>query len=323
METYNIDVYEQERTVWDITVANAAMCQVVCDYGVFSHYTEGGGRFLIDLTDLVRLHPTGTISVFFYNDYGRVIDSAQGVLSLTYNGLINPDNMQIPINRAAPAGIREDLQNGRIIMPPSVVYTQRKEISGLIYMYITPRIEIVTRGTPFDAYSVNHGVVSVLSVIGNTIDLPPYYDYVYIESSDFIGYQYYMRARPLEIGRSYAMVQWVSRFGTIKRCIWECLRGQTEQQDTYKLYSMYNAYNVHNGITDKLTLRLTGLDAYDYWYYADIITSSDVRVITLDSADSVTERNRVEVTTKSVTIPDGDAGATLTVNVNLQRYDAI
>ena len=99
------------------------------------------------------------------------------------------------------------------------------------------------------------------------------------------------------------------------------LRDATQTTDeVIKLETLDGTYNQIKGRTDGFKLYLDELTAYDYWYYADVITSSKVEV----SLDGTTWQ-QVEVTTKSVTIPNTSEGKTnkLEIIVNWRNYDAV
>lgn len=59
---------------------------------------------------------------------------------------------------------------------------------------------------------------------------------------------------------------------------------------------------------EEMTLYLDGLTAYDVWYYGQIIASSDVRV----------NGREVDVLSKDVAIPDGDAGGLYELRVRVR-----
>lgn len=135
--------------------------------------------------------------------------------------------------------------------------------------------------------------------------------------------------QPLLCEKRYACVEWVGRTGYKKRTTWQVEVVTDMQNDAQELLHVQNAYNVRMGLEQKMTLRLDSLNAYDYWYYSDIVTSPDVRVALsasdYDSAsDKLRDSARVQVTTKNVKQRDGDAEfGTLKVEINYRRYDAI
>ena len=82
---------------------------------------------------------------------------------------------------------------------------------------------------------------------------------------------------------------------------------------------MLNDYDDVKGREDSFTIRLDGLNNYDLWYYADLITSSSVKV-TLDGE----KWQKVQVTEKNITLPDGEANnGILEISLNYAKYDAV
>lgn len=136
--------------------------------------------------------------------------------------------------------------------------------------------------------------------------------------------------RPLDCDMRYALVEWISRSGVKKRATWEVSQVADEQAEAQEIIDIQNAYDIRMGLLQKMTLRLRDLNAYDLWYYSDIVTSPDVRVAVNESdfdmtADEIRTSARVAITTKSVKQKDGEGGAwnTLTVEIKYRRYDAV
>ena len=94
---------------------------------------------------------------------------------------------------------------------------------------------------------------------------------------------------------------------------------KTAPANSYNLLPIDNEYIEIKGRVDEMTIGLDGLTIYDLWYYGDVITSSKVEV------DDGRGYNRVEVTTKSITLPSGEAGndGKLEIVLNWKRYDAV
>jgi len=119
--------------------------------------------------------------------------------------------------------------------------------------------------------------------------------------------------------RRYAAVKWVSFTGNTREHTFEIVKVKTESAGNYSLLPTDNEYVDIKGRVDSFVIRLDGLCTYDIWYYSDLITSSKVEV----SLDGSTY-TRVQVTSKSITLPDGEAqDGVLEINVNWKRYDAV
>jgi hypothetical protein len=95
------------------------------------------------------------------------------------------------------------------------------------------------------------------------------------------------------------------------------------QENIVELSSRFNSFDVRKGYVQSLTLRLSGLNRYDYWYYSDIITSNDVRIAVNEIDANFGEETRVDVTTKSVTIPNSNGLYTLELEIKYKRYDRV
>lgn len=129
--------------------------------------------------------------------------------------------------------------------------------------------------------------------------------------------------REPQCGRCYAMVQWVSACGIIKRHTFEVRDVELSVSDSVSLQNNFGGFREVKGTRKGLRLHLPQLTAYDYWYYSDIITSSDVRVAVSEIDADFGEDTRVKVTTKSATIPNGASVADFDVDVILKDYDII
>lgn len=126
--------------------------------------------------------------------------------------------------------------------------------------------------------------------------------------------------KPLDCERRYAAVRWVSATGVVRVHTFE-VRDLTQTADeTVSLETADGTYSQLRNRRDSFNLCIDNLNAYDYWYYADIINSQSVKV----SFDGDNWRN-VAVTTKSATIPNANSGklSNLEINVNWREYDEV
>ena len=118
----------------------------------------------------------------------------------------------------------------------------------------------------------------------------------------------------------YALVRWVSFTGETRAHWFEVTKQKSDTAGAYNLLPIDNEYVEIKGRVDGFTLRLDGLNRYDLWYYADVLNSSKVEVSFNGSTWA-----RVQITTKSITLPDGESGKNgkLEIQVNWKRYDAV
>lgn len=121
-------------------------------------------------------------------------------------------------------------------------------------------------------------------------------------------------------GVTYADVRWMSATGHERIATMELREHTVAVGDKLNIDAADGEYDERKGREDNLVLRLQGLTQYDVWYYGDIVTSSSVDI----SLDGSTWRT-VRVTSKDVTIPDGNGGELqeLKVSITYADYDAV
>lgn len=254
----------------------------------YGYYLGNTGEVCIDLTDYVRTYPSVS-SIYLMED-----GLSACTLSVSVKGLINPANVIIPYHPLKAYGA--------VIVPPT------KMICALDQSIIECAELYTTSGT----WSVTGYAAKSISgrSIGNI-------DGAFTLSDGTHSRKYVPRKRHCDA--EYAFVKWISFTGIERIHIFEVVKTKTEAADAFSLMPIDNEYIEIKGRKDGLTLRLDGLCAYDLWYYSDVITSSNVQV-----SMNGTSWDRVQVTTKSVTQPDGEGGnGKLEIAINWKRYDAV
>lgn len=253
------------------------------------------GAIYIDMTDYIRAYQNDLRHVYVKKDDLDAYDLTTSVV-----GLISPNSVIIP-----PSGV-----NLVYIMAPSVMYAPIG--SGLLqYCIYGDGYYMATARAKYLPGNTTANILNENSVPAGTTRIEFWHltDNIFAERA----------IRPLMCDHNYAMVEWVDYTGKTRRHTFEVVKSKTESADAYSLLPTDNEYVEIKGRRDGFTLRLTGLNAYDMWYYADVITSSNVNV-SLDG----TNYDRVQVTKKDITIPDGNAAdGTLEITINWKRYDAV
>lgn len=140
------------------------------------------------------------------------------------------------------------------------------------------------------------------------------------------------KPKEVECGVRYAVIKWRSFVGPYKTHTFEIKSQKTEAQDDYSLLMVDNSYNEIRGSEESLILSIDELDTYNLWYYSDILTSSEVSLMVCDGkvfyeispSKETVGGIRLEITTKSVTIPSGErADGKLEFEAKIKRYDAV
>lgn len=252
----------------------------------------------IDMSDYIRTYRNVTkIYLSETNDPGDYIEYNVSIL-----GLINPEGVIIPSH----AG-------NMIIVPPYKMIAPIGSALG--------RVAFELRTYPNDAWTISEFDSANELIGGGTAQVPSLKldadtkSFVLSMTGDSI-------ARTLSdmiCDNQYAMVRWTSFTGAQRNHIFEVRKSTIASDDGYSLLDIYNEYRDIKGKEDGFTLHLEGLNAYDIWYYSDIITSSLVEV----SLDGV-NWTKIQVTTNNITIPDGNGTrGKLDITIKYKRYDAV
>ena len=247
----------------------------------------------VDLTDYVRTYGSQTFTVYFrYVISGTTYTKN---IAITTKGRINPEGVIIPNQRLAAYGA--------LIVPPSKIYFPDDQ-DAVEYLsaefYATSGAWTVAGLATLENTGVIDNMTGSFSVNGNGA------------SMSFVP-------RFIDCGDS-VLVRWVSFKGATRCHVLPARKATISTADAFSLLPIDNEFVNIKGRADGFTLAMDGLNQYDLWYYADMITSSKVEV----SIDNGATWDRVEITDKSITLPDGERmDGKLEIQVNWKRYDAV
>lgn len=135
--------------------------------------------------------------------------------------------------------------------------------------------------------------------------------------------------KPLVDCDLYACVEWVGVSGELKRATWRAGKRTVSAEERKALEHDARPFRTIKGREESAVIWLDGLTPYDYDYYSDIITSSDVRVvfrgneITLENG-RLPKYLAVDVMTSAATPNDGTCEhQKLEVQIKYRKYDAV
>lgn len=315
---WNSSVYAQERNILTVSNydANTVKIQVVSTNpsGITASYVLPAGRVAmqVDLTDLVRMTKGrglsgGTFRVVELDSTGTEISSYGKNYSII--GRINP----LTYYNALPSD--EILDAFRLaISAPSVMYKRLDNVADQITFELA---------AGYDTYPFTTGRIKFPPTEGaaisfaNMVQVPndaSGVEFWHLDEERIIVYG----LKELECGKRYAEVEWESFTGRTRRHVFEVVKLTEEEINDVELEMINNEYDVRKGKRISFALRLEDLTAYDYWYYSDLITSSNVKV-----ALRGTDYKRVQVTEKKSVIPESNECGlfTLEIPINFVRYD--
>ena len=292
---FDYNVYLQEQPTIEVLSKNNRDVLVGLGSDVVSYTPDENKMVYVNLTDYMSVFGDGSIGV------GTPVSSR---IDVNYRvvGMVSPENMIIPrIN---------EIQDFVPIIQPSKMYALPFGLHGSVSVW--------NSGQSDDVY---YGVFQ-----SRTIPLSPLASNLEIEEGLFVScgdIKYSTHISPLSCGRTYAAVQWATRWGGVNVMTFEVVDVKQTQENIVELSSRFNGFNVRKGYVQSFVLRLSGLNKYDYWYYSDIITSNDVRVAMNEIDGRFDAETRVDVTTKSVTIPNSNGLYSLELEIKYKRYDRV
>lgn len=292
---FDYNVYLQEQPTIEVLSKNNRAVLVGLGSDVVSYTPDENKMVYVNLTDYMSVFGNGSIGV------GTPVSSRIDVNYLVV-GMVSPENIIIPrIN---------DIQDFVPIIQPSKMYALPFGLYGSVSVW--------NNGQSDDVY---YGAFQ-----SKTLPLSPLASNLEIKEGLFVScgdIKYSTHISPLSCGRAYAAVQWATRWGGLNVMTFEVVDVKQTQENIVELSSRFNGFNVRKGYVQSFVLRLSGLNRYDYWYYSDIITSNDVRVAVNEIDANFGEETRVDVTTKSVTIPNSNGLYSLELEIKYKRYDRV
>lgn len=299
-EKWNLAYYSRERVAVKVTCTKAGTLDVWFTSEIGVSYQLPVGDTMIELTDFVPMVLTADRYIRFEGYFGS--GSAESVdITVSMVGAEDSNRVIIPYNPALTDTIYQ--------VPPHAIYAPREQSVSVM-------LEL--------------GVLGEYMWRGGTRTAPAKYQYATVLDTVSAGDSIYMGeslvketwrtyVKEVPCGTMYRVCAWFGRLGGEKTLIW-LARGVTEEvTESQEIQAIPNANTLAFGVDvrknyrETLTLYLPNLDAYDTYYYADIITS-----------DSVTIDGRaVRVLSSSVTYPNGNDRGSIEVTVEYAEHDTI
>lgn len=294
VQAYDANVWIQERNVLRISDPGSTKVSIGTTTSTqFATYSlDKSHKAVVDVSDYIRTHAAAT-NIYVSTDGGARVNA-----NYIPVGLINPANVIIP---------ETDIAFQALVAFPRVYLQAINGVASSFEM----------RGFPGGS-GLEYGGYGVDFVDGSNVLPSSIVSFNYGNGQTGEYGTFYLRL--IDCEKRYASVRWQSFTGATRCHTLEVRDVNQAANDVINIETLDGSYNQIKGRTDGFKLYLDDLDEYDYWYYSDIITSSKVEV----SLDGQTW-NQVEVTTKSVTIPNTNTGATnkLEIALNWRRYDAV
>lgn len=317
-DTNILDVYLNVGIVADgVVLSETQGGDAIAVYSFFGRQTK------IDMSEYLRREA-----------YGAADGKISGSFWLRLNGSDQDYDLQVTYNtqgRANPARewIVASREDGFQLLP-SVIYGDElvNAVEYQMPIYI-PSGEVGTwslRGDVSGNVALTVGAVTNASITGTNTELSIIQTY---NGVDTVIQR--VRIQKMQCDEERAVVRWRSRSGGYKQVGMNSCKAAVSQVDRVSLEDvaffgggsndLYRFYNGFAGESEEFSLKVEHLTAYDMWWYSDLLASDNVLVAPISLNDA--QAKTVEVTTKSITIPDGSVSdATFEIKVKYKTTDA-
>lgn len=244
----------------------------------------------IEVTDIVRDADSLTL---------EILETAETTeINIARVGIADPSRLAIPRNSAAVDHLDT--------LPPSVIYADGEhdiilDVVGSSIIRLNGSTQIIPKAL-LQYITLPLGSITADSNI--TLE--------YLGENTFKWYilwQTKTRALPCDADSAY--VSWQSISGGNKAALWKVRDKGLNVTDSVDFATMTDGVDVRKSFGSTMALYLDDLSSYDVWYYSDIIASDIVNV----------NGRQVNITTSSVTYPNGYDRGEVVVNVEFSNFD--
>ena len=309
------------------------------DMIIKSYYTDANGALEIPLRNQINTYYDAgvtkySLDVIVKDLDGTTIDGQISIDCYIMPGVSRYDR-RVPLS-PYPQNKIYPIEPFFEILPPTVIYMQGfGGINPTDQLYIGTAIESTLakdhNGTfSWSSNGVSFTPITITGVRQTTVLVNNAAKYLKLTSID-ANYEWEIKRLSPFTCNDAVVVRWTSLTGSVRQH-WFPVVGYVN--DTDKEVSMLSAgdgYKVRKNATLGLRCRLTGLTAYDCWYYQDMMQSSDVHAICrsrwqnlppfLTAIQSTLTACKVEGGMPQT--PDGNGFFTFEFTIKMKHYDTI
>lgn len=309
-------IYKKVRSLVKVTTTttqDVARLQIA-SIGVDSVYSfDYNGEIMIDISQIVNTYAIGT------TDTMKILSGMETAsISFTIAGLLNASDTIVPNNNAI-WNTQPTINDQLVAALPSrwIISPVTTTPLEFVEVYAKSDVENLQFVTKYKRHTILAG--------RNNLQYNAFTRDCKIRNTSNNAAVRVLRQNPL-CGRRYAVVDWVSRFGGKKRHVWELVNIKEKVTTTTNILQVAGYPDERKASQMSFVLRLDNLTEFDYWYYADIVTSDDVRVwICGDDTTGLTFpiESRVIVTNTNYTLPNITRKGELDIDVMWKQYQEV
>ena len=127
--------------------------------------------------------------------------------------------------------------------------------------------------------------------------------------------------KPRSCNTRYELLKWTSAYGNEKRAWFEVEDFVVENTETQAFATLDINYKVLKNREESFSAVMYGVIPSDLEYFSDIITSDEVYLMVYNESTSLYESERVFVSTKKITIPNGVQKSDFKIEIKHRHYD--
>ena len=141
--------------------------------------------------------------------------------------------------------------------------------------------------------------------------------------SDFLAAISYdtILLKPRSCNTRYELLKWTSAYGNEKRAWFEVEEFIVENTEKQEFATLDINYKVLKNREESFSAAMYGVMPSDLEYFSDIITSDEVYLMVYNESTSLYEAERVFVSTKKITIPNGVQKSDFKIEIKHRHYD--
>lgn len=283
-----------------------------------NYYTDPDGVLEIPLRNIVNAHPTEILTAITMHEVdGTLVDG----LSVTLDVLQGLSYYDINAPRIKDADQFLAVY-GSVVMPPNIMLNPNT-LSGL-----TANGIIVESNLAYDWMQYTNGVGTVVTPSGarsNELVIAAGADTLKV-SHDGVTKSYKLD-KP-DYCANLVCIRWTSQTGATRQHyfpITAFIKGSDKQ---VSILTSGDGYKVEKDTFEGLRCRLTGLTAYGYWYYMDLLQASDVHAIvkqtfSLWSTEIASEQTAAYVEANEMETPQGNGFFDFEFTIKLKHYGQV
>lgn len=283
-----------------------------------NYYTDPDGVLEIPLRNIINAHPTEILTAITMLEVDGTIVDALSITLDVFQGLSYLD-INAPRSKDADQFLAV---YGSVVMPPNIMLNPNT-LSGLT----APGI-IVESNFAYYWMQYTNGVGTVVTPSGarsNELVIAAGADTLKV-SHDGVTKSYKLD-KP-DYCANLVCIRWTSQTGATRQHyfpITAFIKGSDKQ---VSILTSGDGYKVEKDTFEGLRCRLTGLTAYGYWYYMDLVQASDVHAIvkqtfSLWSTEIASEQTAAFVETDEMETPQGNGFFDLEFTIKLKHYGQI